>query len=224
MKQLNNMLLFGRKALPLLGLTIALFSLSSAKSVYADMITIGPGTASCPANRLCLWEHANYSGQGRAISGNQAYINDMNDMTSSAINNTGATYFLFQHGNYGGGATTVAPGQWLAYVGNAANDRISSAAAIPVIGNGLGSCPANRLCVWEHANYANAGRAINGNVAHLGEVAINDAISSVFNNTSFTYRFYVHADYQGGVYVVQPFTAVAYVGPAMNDQFSSVRR
>lgn len=225
MKQTNYMLQkLGGRLLLLLVLVMGVLPMSSMKAVYADMSTIGPGAASCPANRLCLWEHANYAGQGRAISGNQAYIHDMNDMTSSVINNTGATYFLFQHGDYGGGATVVNPGQWISYVGNAANDRISSAAAIPVIGNGLNSCPANRVCVWEHANYANAGRAISGNVAYLGEVAINDAISSVFNNTGVPVRFYVHANYQGGVLVVQPYTAIAYVGATWNDKFSSVRQ
>src|SRR5690242_14832251 len=105
------------------------------------MLTTFTGTASAalsdcfdpgyPHTKLCMWIDSNFSGGWFAVIDPSVGVchsvaTGYNDLTSSIYNRTDNTLYYYQDGGCSGYLGVLDPRQATSYVGNAANDKISS--------------------------------------------------------------------------------------------------
>jgi len=84
-----------------------------------------------PHTKLCMWIDANFSGGWFAVIDPSVGVchsvaTGYNDSISSIYNRTNSTLYYYQDGGCSGYLGVMDPHQALSYVGNAANDKISS--------------------------------------------------------------------------------------------------
>jgi hypothetical protein len=84
-----------------------------------------------PNTKLCMWVDANYSGGWFAVINPpvgtcQSVATGYNDLTSSIYNRTNNTLYYYQNGGCSGYLGLVSAHTAVSYVGDAANDKISS--------------------------------------------------------------------------------------------------
>ncbi|GHF76413.1 peptidase inhibitor family I36 protein [Kitasatospora xanthocidica] len=93
-------------------------------------------------------------------------------------------------------------------------------------GQGTGSCPSGRLCLYRDANYNGGGSApmlvTRSNVSYLGAYNFNDAASSYYNNTNLPAVLYEHADYAGGQLAIRSW-GYGNLDSSWNDKASSLQ-
>ena len=138
---------------------------------------------------------------------------------------------LFEHENYDGHKIKIHKNQKLNYVGNRANDKISSV-KVP------SGC---KLVTFIDANFEGGKKVFKSDTEFVGR-QWNDQISSAKckcndddrndadwgndngnNNTVRQCMVFQHADFQGRSFSVKRNKETAYVGNKMNDQISSVK-
>jgi Peptidase inhibitor family I36 len=91
------------------------------------------------------------------------------------------------------------------------------------------SCPANAVCMYEHANfegtavYSVLGDGFPSGVCAVINTDFDNRISSIVNNTPRNLVWYVDANCQGNSFITTPFSQTAYVGDAFNDRLTSTR-
>lgn len=91
------------------------------------------------------------------------------------------------------------------------------------------SCPANAVCMYEHANfegtavYSVLGDGFPSGVCAVINTDFDNHISSIVNNTPRNLVWYVDAGCQGASFITTPFSQTPYVGNAFNDQLTSVK-
>lgn len=95
----------------------------------------------------------------------------------------------------------------------------------------LSGCPINMVCAWQNANFSGGViRFVSGDGdpdfgtsrdTFSNGVLVQDNISSIVNNTSRHYNFYVDANYKGAYDSFNPHTQLAQAVP--NDAMSSYK-
>ncbi|RKE23669.1 peptidase inhibitor family I36 protein [Streptomyces sp. TLI_171] len=83
-------------------------------------------------------------------------------------------------------------------------------------------CPAGKYCQWVDQDYTGTFGDTAGDVPNFG--AMNDRVTSFWNNTDHYVTLYVNADYQGECVWVAPNGWSYHLPLRYNDQFSSVRQ
>ncbi|MEU1286802.1 peptidase inhibitor family I36 protein [Kitasatospora sp. NPDC005856] len=124
----------------------------------------------------------------------------------------------------------------------AATTTSASADILTSIETGPGKCPANWVCLWSDYNYV-AGNpsgtvdfgavGANQNIADMGQFkfdskvwrwkGMQDAASSVVNNTGSSICFYEHNNYGGAEFRIGPWEKWAAVPSWINDKISSFK-
>ncbi|GIJ47396.1 hypothetical protein Val02_42820 [Virgisporangium aliadipatigenens] len=102
-------------------------------------------------------------------------------------------------------------------------------AAAPASAADPSSCPANAVCMYEHADYEGVAvysvldDGFPSGVCAAINSDFNDRISSIVNNTPRNLIWYVDADCQGASFTLAPNGRISYVGGTFNDRLTSVR-
>lgn len=106
----------------------------SGAAIAAAGLFIAPQTAVagsnlCDANRVCIYDHANWVallGQRSAGGGLVNVSSSANDLTSSWENKTGTGARWYEHANGGGFCRSMPSFSEDNYVGDNSNDKLSS--------------------------------------------------------------------------------------------------
>lgn len=202
--------------------------------------------------RVVVFEHGNFEGAGRTITGDVPNLGDWNDRISS-FQASGARQYqgryggqhgavgsasqaspgvcFFMDANYGGESYCVSAGESQAYLGDHFNDKVSS---IRVFGG-------VQVVLYEDENFRGASLTIAGDMPGLGDW--NDKVSSFQvlgrqgqaryggqygtvgsgNEPLVGACFYVDRQFQGARFCVNTGEGLETVGSRFNDQISSIR-
>lgn len=191
--------------------------------IFAFAIVAGSALsapAAFAASGQCIvFEHADFSGRGRAVASGQSVPwvgNGWNDRISSVSCSPRCRLDVWEHRDFGGRRERFSGDT--PFVGNAWNDRISSMKT-QCDGGGPGGA---RACeAFEHNGFAGQSRTFgNGSQTAFVGNAWNDRISSVACSANCRFIGYEHSQFGGDR--VELAGRTASLGKAWNDRISAV--
>jgi hypothetical protein len=198
---------------------------------------------------VTLFEHVNFTGASKLVTGDTVMLTDFNDRASSFVVEPAAV--IFQHAVFTGSSKVLPPGRHdLAALG-IGNDQLSSVlvpAGLTVtlyqhagftgsklvltedcgfVGNAFNDQASSievhaEAMIYQHTNYGGAASVLRpGQYATAQQFGLaNDSLSSARVPRGVTVTLYQHANFQGSSVTLTADTP--FVGNAFNDQASSI--
>lgn len=205
-----------------------------SRPVFSRSVALGLllATGTALAGEISIFQHDRFRGRQETLVG---AMNDLvgirfgNDISSVVVRS--GTWELCTEANFRGTCRTFQPGEY-SQVGDL-NDRIRSLREIggrtnqvrpiqpgqPVYPNHVES--SRGITIYEHGNYAGRAVSLNGPVASLESIGMNDTVSSLIVRGG-VWELCAHANYQPPCRQFGPGDYNS-VGDQFNDQFSSAR-